>query len=70
MYHYGNKIAVLCAFMPNEQNAIKKVHSELFSNAKNGKTRFVNNLLRYPLSVKYAYFYALDHGKLYVPRVM
>ncbi len=70
MYHYGNKIAVLCAFMPNEQSAIKKVHSELFGIAKNGKTRFINNLLRYPRSVKYAYLYAFDHGKLYVPRVM
>lgn len=70
MQHFGNKIAVLCAFMPDEQNAIKKVYSELFSDANNGKTRFINNLLRYPRSAKYAYWYAFDHGKLYVPRVM
>lgn len=70
MQHFGNKIVVLCAFTPDEQNAIKKVHSELFSDAKNGKTRFINNLLRYPRSAKYAYWYAFDHGKLYVPRVM
>ena len=70
MQHYGNKIAVLCAFNAEEQIAIKKVYSELFSFAKNGKTRFVYNLLRYPRSAKYAYFYAFDHSKLYVPRVM
>lgn len=64
MQHFGNKIAVFCAFTPDEQNAIKKVHSELFSDAKNGKTRFINNLLRYPRSVKFAYWYAFDHGKL------
>ena len=70
MQHFGNKIAVLCAFMADEQSAISKVYSELFGIAKNGKTRFINNLLRYPRSVKYAYLYAFDHGKLYVPRVM
>jgi O-acetyl-ADP-ribose deacetylase (regulator of RNase III) len=71
MQCYGNKIAVLCAYTSEEQAAMKKVYAELFSETNNkGKTHFINNLLRYPRSVKYAYRYAFDHGKLYVPRVM
>lgn len=66
MQHYGNKIAVLCAFMPNEQYALNKVYGELFT-VKHGKPRFVygnKSLLNYPQKVKHSFFYALKHGSL------
>jgi O-acetyl-ADP-ribose deacetylase (regulator of RNase III) len=59
MQCYG-KIAVLCAFDDAEQAAMKKVYTELFSETNDGKMRFTNNLLRYPRSVKKAYWNALE----------
>lgn len=59
MQCYGNKIAVLCAYTSEEQAAMKKVYAELFSETNN-KARFINNLLRYPLAVKKAYWNTLE----------
>ena len=70
MQNYGNKIAVLCAYTAHEQDVMKKIYAELFCEGKKGKTRFTNNLLRYPLSVRKAYLYASHHGKVYIPPVM